>query len=184
VKRPRDNQRQKLYNAENLVFNLGKDPRAGRHLQTIDEIQAYLDKLVDSAWFKRRWGAGVYSNRHGRSYRIGDGRGARRATGGMFTLTYPRWSRHEAIVLHELAHHIVERMHGSNREPWHGWVFASIFLELIEHQLGKETADQLKAAMRSKNVRFTKPRKRAPLSEERKAELREQLARARAARAA
>ncbi len=177
IQRPRDSQRSRLYAAEQAVGGYGSN--GGQPLPTMADIEAYLDKLTSSAWFRRRWDR-VYPG----TYRLRNGAGNRKATGGMNDLTYPRWSRYEWMVLHELAHHIVERHSGSSTQAWHGWMFCSVLLELVEHAFGAEMAKRFKAEMKKRNVKYTKPRAKQPMSEERKAQLREQLAAARAVREA
>jgi putative metallohydrolase (TIGR04338 family) len=178
--RPRDSQRSKLYAAENAVFNYGQNPRAGRRFTTLDEIDAYLLKVTGSAWFKRRWPV-VGANGHwgSKTWRLKDGRGSRTPKGGMMSMSFPRGSRYEAIILHELAHHICERYNGYERTAWHGWQYCAILLELVTHELGEETGDALRLEFKRRNVRFRKPRRnnaKAPLTEEEKQVLRDRLA--------
>lgn len=156
----RDYQRSKVYAAESCLPN-GEDWRKDRNME---RLQAYCDKLCDSAWFKRRWGTGP----GGKPWRftLKDGRGARIARGGSFRLKLPRWSRTEATVLHEMAHtlchfrqkqcshcgHVTRTSH--TMVAAHGRHFAKTMLELVEHQMGKETADLLRKSYRAEKVRL------------------------------
>jgi hypothetical protein len=51
--------------------------------------------------------------------------------------------------------------------------------DVVLYMMGREAHDTLKASMREHRVRFREPRKRAPLSPERRAQLVAQLAYAR-----
>lgn len=174
MQRERDSQRSKVYAAERSVEGFETRDR----METISEIEHYVEKVITSAWFQRRWKV--------KGYRIEDGRGARRATGGLHwggvaVLTFPKWSRSKMIVLHELAHACTVKNHGGLVSA-HGWQFASTYLELVTHEMGKETGDALKAAFRAKKVRFARPRQKRELTEEQKQVLRDRMAKARAAR--
>jgi hypothetical protein len=61
----------------------------------------------------------------------------------------------------------------------HGWEYCETYLKLVLYIMGREAHDALKASMRKHRVRFREPRKRAPLSPERRAQLVAQLAYAR-----
>lgn len=73
------------------------------------------------------------------------------------------------VVLHELAHIIHNRLGSSwgrgerkaelSGGASHGWQFAAIFLDLVHFIIGKEAADQLKAAYKAARVRFRAKRK-------------------------
>ena len=166
MKKLRDNQRSKVYAAERDVWPTGERDRKGA---TIADAQRYVDKLTGSAWFIRRFGL--------RRINVQPGRGGGMAWGGGL-ITLGVWARErECVILHEVAHCVA---HSSR----HDWRFCKTFLELVQHQMGKDAADRLKTAFKDRKVRYKKPMKRAPLSEERKAQLREQLAAARAKKGA
>ena len=110
---------------------------------------------------------------------VRDGRGHRNATGGPSLVTMPRWARSTHILLHELAHTICSRHYPRNSIAAHGWQFAECYAYLVKLFMGADAHDSLRAAYRHNGVRSRPPRKRAPLSPERRAELTAQLAAAR-----
>jgi putative metallohydrolase (TIGR04338 family) len=165
-----------VYRAEDSIRQVGKK------FTTIPEIEAYINKVRGSAWFKRRW-PDVASSR----LRLKDGRGTRIAGGGYSrrthttTLNFPVWSRVEAVVLHELAHACTYEQYGYGNHAPHGWEFAATLLELVTHELGAESGQNLREAYKAKKVRFHAPRTRTLTTEQREA-ARERLAYARAAK--
>jgi len=168
----RDTYRSKVYAAENAAFQEsfgikvpeGASAKAkwnavtkswpnalgGQRIETVPEIQAYVDKLTNSAWFKRRWPNTSY-----RGIVVKDGRRARRASGGFGCISFPRWSRVEWVILHELAHCLA-----GQRGGWHGQPFCKVYIELVTHQLGKESGDALKRELRARRVPLRERKKR------------------------
>jgi len=175
--RARDTQRQKVYNAENFL------QRRGPRYETVAEMQVYVDKLVASAWFRRRW-----PRTAGGGIEVRDGRGRSRACAttdwAQRIIKMPRWSRSKSVVLHEVAHHCADEAHGVRDVAAHGWQFAATLLELVTHEMGVEAGKGLKESYKAKKVRHKAPRKRRPLTEAEKAVLRDRMAVARAAKAA
>jgi putative metallohydrolase (TIGR04338 family) len=176
--RARDSQRSKVYRAEGFL------QKKGPRYETVAEMQAYVDKLTQSAWFRRRW---PRLARNGIEVR--DGRGRRIACAqtswGRAIIKMPLWSRSEAVILHEVAHHCTDEGYGTAMDiPWHGWQFASTLHELVAHKMGKEIGDDLKKSFRECKVKFRAPRKKRPLTDVEKEVLRERMAVARAAKAA
>jgi putative metallohydrolase (TIGR04338 family) len=165
----RDSQRSKLYAAESVV--------RGQTFESVEAMQAYVDKLIGRAWFKRRW-PGV------RSIAVRDGRGRRRAGASSFGgyITMPKWSRYEEVVLHEVAHICTDSQYGTREVAAHGWQFAGTLVELVRYETGKDEADKMKASFRKAKVRFSEPKKRKALSPEQKAANAERLSKARSAR--
>lgn len=180
--RERDSQRSKVYAAEATVFGRpgpahlgGKGP----DFKTLEECHSYLRGVRKSAWFQRRW-PGLPC------IELRPGKGARRAfaRGNDYSITLPLWTRQRWVLLHELAHLLGHKEVLTHKEACaipagHGWQFCASYLELVYHELGEEAGDKLKAEFKRRGVKFKAPVKRAPLSEERKAQLREQLARVR-----
>lgn len=171
--RERDSQRQKLYNAEDFLRTEGKK------MPTVPEIEAYVQDLVSSAWFRKRYPSLAHTG-----IKVGDGR--RRSTACASWLrrqiSMPKWSRVESIVLHEVAHLCTNEIHGTLVAS-HGWQFASILVELVQHQMGKRAADGLKESFRNHRVRYTAPRKRqSTMTPEERQKRSERLSAAREAR--
>jgi hypothetical protein len=186
--RKRDTQRAKLYRAEHA------SGLRGEVFPSLMHVTDYVNRLRTSAWFKRTFGAHYI--------RVGDGRGGVNARAvGRSTIQLPLWARHEFTVLHEIAH-LVRPVEGwakgtaglsitrggveylgrpaEETHAWHGPQFAHTFLMLVRHKMGTEAERTLKAAFREHGVRYKAPR--APLSDERRAELAARLATLRAAK--
>ncbi len=173
MKRPRDSQRHKVY---------ASDRALERHSHRLEDVRA-MDRFVRRVWKSRRVQA-----RYPRAFEAGgwlgppgvrDGRGHRNATGGPSLVTMPRWARSTHILLHELAHTICSRHYPRNTIAPHGWQFAECYAYLVKLFMGADAHDSLRAAYWHNGVRSRPPRKRAPLSPERRAELTAQLAAAR-----
>lgn len=170
--RPRDSQRSKLYSAENTAFKRSGEPE----FKTVEECQAYIDKVLSSVWFKKHWRLRQAKVRPGKGYRkavwygYGYDRNKRGDEGGIVQL--PKWARKRWVILHELSHGLTP-----NEEASHGWKFARNYLKLVKHFLGQEEEKKLKEAFKNKRVKYSQPRQ---LSEERKKALQEHMLRVRA----
>lgn len=168
--RARDSQKSKVYAAEWAL--LDRD-RAGRErLDTVPEIQAWVDKITASAWWRKRYP-------RVKKITVKNGAGQRRALAFPYRqeISLPKWSRSKGIIIHEITHLVVPVSVAS-----HGWEFCSEYLAIVKHFLGQGDHDALKAAFDKRKVRYRKPRQRAPLTDEQKAVLVERLAIARAAK--
>lgn len=172
MSRQRDSQRSKVYAAEHILL---KEGMAGRErLDTVEEMQAWVDKIVASAWWRKRYPRVT-------KIEVRPGAGQRRALAFPHRriISMPRWSRRKGIIIHEIAHLVVPTNVAS-----HGWEFCSEYLAILRHFLGKADHDALKAEFDKRRVKYRKPRQRAPLTAEQKAVLVERLAVARAAKEA
>lgn len=157
MSRPRDTQRSKLYAAERRAFG-----RSTAELPAVADVQAYVDKVVGTAWWIARWGFDPV--------RVADGRGSSSARCISTTgIAMPVDMRSKWVVLHELAHVVTQRQYGWNVVPWHGWEFCDNYLAIVRHYLGADAADRLRAEMRAGRVRYTKPRQGRPLTPEQRA---------------
>lgn len=179
----RDSQRSKLYAAERASgLQLDK-----RHCDmSIEQCQALVDKIIGSAYVRRKYGRRVptslpvYATHGGGRATHSGGYHRDRTTGEVewrgSHIRLGVWARQPFIVIHEVAHHLAGLSHG------HDWRFAEITLDLTRHFLGAEAAAQLRAAYKAGRVRFRKPVTRT-ITPERRAALVIQLAAAREARA-
>lgn len=146
--RPRDSQRQKVYDAEDAIH--------GKDLPTVPEMQEYIDAILRKRWFKNR-----YPNI--KQVKVQDGRGRRRAV-GIYRWTYsiikmPRWARCEMVLLHELAHVVTDGRKGvfgasKHAVASHGPEFARNFLDLVYWKMGREAGDTLRASFKEKRVKL------------------------------
>ena len=91
-------------------------------------------------------------------------------------LSFPPQFRNMPIVLHELAHIIVDRLsfvvHFSKNYTTHGRMFAFIYLELVKKYMGEREHMILKVGFKNYNVKY---RNRIPQSSAKKKILRERL---------
>lgn len=150
----RDSQRSKLYKAEKVLDSLSA------RLETIPEVEAYMDKVLSSAPIQRR-----YAKHLRRQITVKDGRGVRTAKGCRYWVKLPRWARTQYIVLHEVAHSLTQRIHGDD-VAGHGWQYAAIYLDLVRFGMGTEAHATLKASFKAGKVRFTEKRKREATPEQ------------------
>lgn len=164
----RDSQRQKVYDAEQVIR------RKGRTFTSVEEMQGYIDHLMGSAWFRRRWSIKNVTVKRGREGTSAWANGLRRL------INMPTWAWTEDVLLHELSH-ILTDTHEGKVAP-HGREFARIYLELVRHKMGKEHGDALRDSFRQHRVKFTKPR--APMTPEQREAAAERLAAARQAKGA
>lgn len=164
--RERDTQRKRVYKCDPALREIAQK------LPHMNDVRRFVKRVIG---MKRVQDAFPKSRLATWSPDVLDGRGRRNAGGWCGGITMPVWSRDEAVALHELAHTICQREHGYE-VAGHGWQFCSIYLTLTLYAMGREAHDVLKAAFKANRVRFTAPRKRAPLSPERRAEMVERLA--------
>ena len=167
MKRPRDSQRSKLYEAEGGDFI----PK-GNHLPTVAAIQSYVDGIVGSRWWKNRFTITTVYVEDGRSHRTA----LAFCSPSAGWITMPRWTRHERYILHELAH-----VATPNDCAAHGREFARNFLLLVGRWMGRDAAKVLKASFDQHRVKWRKKRR---LSDADRARLSAQMTRIRATRKA
>ena len=134
--RPRDSQRARLYRAEEEVG-------AGRPLPTVELLQAYVDDLGGTDWFRARWGD--------RAFEVRPGHGHRRATADRDgVLQMPRWARTELVLLHEVAHCLTPTTFAA-----HGAEYAGVLLSLVRRAVDPGAAQRLEDAFGRNRVRWT-----------------------------
>jgi putative metallohydrolase (TIGR04338 family) len=172
--RERDSQRSKVYRAESDAATRGGS------FETIPEIEAYLERVFSHEWFKRH-------HPHALRFLVKDGRGRRKACGGAqglcVVMSMPKWFRTEDVVLHELAHGLVELKWGRGT-AWHGWEFCKTLLELVRHYIDAESADNLRLSFKEHRVRYCKPKRGRKLTPEQREVAISRLVSAREAKAA
>jgi len=184
-----DNQRSKVYNAESVLSGykskLGEKmlkPQRIREIKKPDgeyvgyvvevpastkQCKAYMEKIVSYEWFTSRWHISTPSYIVGNAPNVGDGRARRRACWDIsaYEIKLPIWARTERVILHEMAHWIVDtakvpRVDGQGlwipqydrNHAAHGKEFAAVLLELVRLQLGAEATKALKASYKAKRV--------------------------------
>jgi len=138
--KPRDTQRSKVYAAEKVLFGSSKK------FESVKDVEKYLRRIFDTVWFKKTFP-------HKRKFQVKDGRGrsgpsgAPRGADGV-TMSLPKWSRFESMILHELAHGLTPREYA-----WHGPEFCAVFLRLVDRFMGAEAHKALMFSFRDHNVR-------------------------------
>jgi len=153
-RRPRDNQRKRVYDSENA---LGKTTCGGR-LESVSEIEDFVNKIVRSRWMNTI--ARKNGNYYVHSVEIKDGRGTRNgfayryALSGHAVLNLPRWSRSKLVVLHEFAHTLTP-----DRYAAHGPEFCANYLDLVKRWIDKDTHAALKDSFQQHRVSFRRPSK-------------------------
>lgn len=167
----RDNQRSRVYKAERCLWGDAKP------LREVKDIEAFMKKQLSRKAILKRYPDAT------RTIQVADGRGTRKALAyGDYKISIPLWARNEAVVIHEIAHIIAHRTYGQYRIAGHGWEFCSVFLDLVRFIMKREAHDALKKSFKEHRVKFTKPKKRKPLTPEQKAVLVERMKNAREAR--
>jgi putative metallohydrolase (TIGR04338 family) len=149
AKRPRrDTQKAKVYAAEQFLWGTSVGT-------TLAEVQAYVDKLVDYAWFRRRWGS--------RRIRVEArrGLGGQAHLGGTIEVGFNATGAHGHapgaqvnVVLHEIAHQVTTSAADGN---WHGPEFARAMLEIVRYALGEAQVQQLREEYRKHKVKVGSP---------------------------
>lgn len=148
--KPRDSQRSRVYAADYALHETA--PR----LETIADINAFVAQVLSKATIQRRYGDHLKG-----TITVHDGRGRRAACGGRDYIKMPAWSRSQALVLHEVAHVIVERRYG-DRVAAHGREFCAIYLDLVRFGMGVQAHDALKGFFQANRVRFRPKRGAEP----------------------
>lgn len=142
----RDSQRQKLYDAEDLVF----DPHFKRLHVTLEEAQALVDAVCAAALVRERY------PRAARVPTVKRAHGKR--NGACFdpaewAIELNNATQTKNVVLHELAHALVRP--SSKRDiQAHGREFAECYLWLVRCFIGRAWAEQLEASFKIHRVKF------------------------------
>lgn len=145
----RDYQKSRLYASEKVL------EEHSHRLETLQEMVAYLAKVMNSAPIQRRYAPYLRSK-----LLISDGRGRRNACGDVGRIRMPKWSRTAYIVLHEAAHSLARRKYGVNVSG-HGKEYAAIYLDLVRFGLGKEAHAALLASFKQHRVKHRGVARRA-----------------------
>lgn len=167
-----DTQRSKVYKAERAALAQLDQ----RKYPTVKDLERRVREIMGSATARKI--RDEFGLRRKTQVSVGDGRGRRAASSYGGEIRMPRWARTDWVLLHELAHELAPR------SVHHHWPFAHAYLKLVSRFMGTEAAEAakaLKASFREHKVRFAPKRKRN-LTEEQRQELRDRLAKARAAR--
>jgi putative metallohydrolase (TIGR04338 family) len=133
----RDSTRNKFYKTQTKFINALKDSSYGlRIFNSVEEMQEYADKILNSAWVRNKRFPGCRGyfkivHRESKFCWIHYGCGE---------IYMAKWGWNEVILLHELAHAMLEGFFG----PFHGRLFARLLAELIGWRLGPAEKKLLK----------------------------------------
>lgn len=161
-----DSQRQRLYDAEQMVRVQLELAAKGAQRATVlnstitiplelrfgslESVQSYLQQVQQTDWYRRLFprATSLVTVRK----RKGDGKAHYEGGGviAMHDVPYgkPGWALREIVALHELAHHVA-------RGDGHGPVFAGTFLRLVQEAMGWETALLLTSAYADHGVKWS-----------------------------
>lgn len=156
-KRPRDSQRQKVYDA-------GWSVDQGEQFIHMRDLRAYVYKIYRSRWRKALYRKYNLDDRGFHLY-VGDGRSRRKACmqNGWkrhYEIKFPRSMRSQLTILHEIAHVLVEEIFTIGRGEkvaYHGREFCAFLFLLVRRWMGADAAKQLKAAYKKYRVKHTLP---------------------------
>lgn len=183
----RDNQRQRVYDAEIFAFLTNQDKHQSENAHdrsgsaslegqrlidpypddlSLERVQDLVDKVFQSKYVKRKW-----KHEHKfiplvRKTRANADRGYADYITGEIALPEKSYHRRQSYILHECAHFITDQHYRSN-VAGHGWEFCDIYLDLVRHFMGKRAHEALKRGFLAKNVKFSKTGKRTITPEHR-----------------
>lgn len=143
--RPRDSQRKRCYDAEDLI----RVDLLGRVVGTVGELQEWVDKALAA-------------EPDAPAVTVGTGSGSRRARATWspargHRLQVPRHQRSEMVLCHELAHALVAHRYGLGGAAAHGWQWASTYLDLAFRHVSPVAGVKLEAAFVRFGVRYRPP---------------------------
>lgn len=148
----RDNQRSKVYAAENRAKKRLREKGRFQAVQfeSVQEVEQYVNRILRSQWWKKNCQGWLI-----REVRVKDGRGttnasAHRSRYGCY-INIPRWARNELVVLHELAH-----IACSNEHAPHGREFSRMFLSMVKRWMGREAWEVLREEFKAAKVKYSR----------------------------
>jgi putative metallohydrolase (TIGR04338 family) len=143
----RDNQRQRVYNAERDTPMWSNSPR----IDDIDALRKYVSKICKSAWYRKRAARNAGKAFRWREIEVGDGRRRRNACGNRWQgyIKMPVWSRNVLVILHEVAH-----VCQPDVSAGHGREYCKIYLALVKKWMGRVEYELLKIAFKKHGVKY------------------------------
>jgi putative metallohydrolase (TIGR04338 family) len=150
TKEARDNQRSKVYAAEDVCFRW-RYPET--EMRTMTDVKAYSHRITSSRYWSIK----------GKRKRIAfkDGRGCSRATAGSKglhrerdTITLPVAMRIRWVVIHEHAHILTNQTDFNTAA--HGAVFCTHYINLVLELMGIDDAVRLMESLDAKGARYFK----------------------------
>jgi putative metallohydrolase (TIGR04338 family) len=167
MKRLRDSQRSKVYNAERLAFSIQKFYN-NTGMSTKD-IEDFIHKMITTPSLVRRYHNEFYSKydqdkpmNEKRPWKIHvkAGQGVRYARGGRYGIIIPGWARNYYVICHELAHTISIRKYEETKSiAAHGWEFCEIYLNLVRFMINIDDHNKLKASFKEHKIKYKESKK-------------------------
>ncbi|WP_336086378.1 TIGR04338 family metallohydrolase [Nocardia sp. SSK8] len=169
MRRARDTQRAKVYDAEHLVRGVfdraeefghrGIDAYGSRltlpverKFASVESVQSYTDKVLSLNWVRTQWDRASIPI----MVRARSGTSAAHYEPETAVMAVPlhtgstAWALRELVVLHELAHHLAP----DASEAPHGPEFCTRYVELVDGVIGPEAAFVVRATFSGCGVRF------------------------------
>jgi putative metallohydrolase (TIGR04338 family) len=142
----RETQQKRMYDSETFLWGTAVGT-------TQAEVQAYVEKVANYEWFRRRWGTQRFNvdTRNG----LGGHGGYGNVMVGLnktARLGYEQGAQRN-VVLHEMGHTLA----GGDGGNWHGPQFARTMLELVRYAVGAAEAKQLRANYKTNRVKVAPP---------------------------
>jgi putative metallohydrolase (TIGR04338 family) len=144
----RETQQQKMYNAESFLFGTAVGT-------TKAEVEAYIARISNYEWFRRRWGSQRF---YVETQRGAGGHGGYGQVCVGLNVTGMRGYEKGAqrnVVLHEMAHTLAQGKDASG--DWHGRYFARTMLELVRYAIGPAEAKTLRENFKKYHVKVAPP---------------------------
>ena len=159
--RPRDGQRQKVYDAERGWHDSQMELNPSDNLKTPGRTFSYAKMVWASPWTRKQFPVETRQ-----ALNLGMKRKTARCSSARrchIRFGYDAWHMTKYVVLHEMAHAVCNYRE-SYQCAGHGREFVRRYLSLVQHFLGVESAKALRAAFREQNVKWYKSR--GPMSPE------------------
>jgi len=142
----RETQQKRMYDSEGFLWGTAVGT-------TQAEVKAYVEKVANYEWFRRRWGSQRFTveTRNG----LGGHGGYGNVVVGLNKtgrLGYEQGAQRN-VVLHEMAHTLA----GEDGGNWHGPKFARTMLELVRYAVGPDAAKTLRENYKTNRVKVAPP---------------------------
>lgn len=147
--RARDSQRSRWWKA--FYESIGNSENYSGKPMPLPDVQRVVNRIMNSKRFLKK-----YPQPTTRSITVLDG--ISRGPVG-HTIRIRKRERVLPYIAVHLAWGLLRSNYNWRTEPYHGWRFASIVLDLVTWTMGSEKAALLKAAYKSNKVKFRPPRK-------------------------
>lgn len=140
----RDSQRSRVYKAETVI-----DPT--EEFSSIYDLEKYVKRLMKSSFIKEVAPDLIVWISDGRGRRCA---GCHKKTRTISHLKFPRSQRNKKMVLHELAHAIINYIMDKKAHASHGIEFCAMYIRLVSRFIGREQAFKLKESFRANKVQY------------------------------